>query len=381
MPDNGYKEFELTQAKFVAGKGELCFKEVLEDFTNAKYINILTYNISSKNDVLLNSLKEAGKRNIPIRVITNIPNRWETYFAENWKVNAKKTIDIYIKKLNPENIGKLASVLFRFDNHGKIVMTDNIIYWGSANYSDESKKNYECGTLSRDRELINFVQNMLIPSIIEESTNYYNRDYVSYIASMYSAMSYLHNVYREIYDASYGSYEDYDTNFETVEFFNFHDNYISWKLLEELMETTFEFEGLLDGIMDELEGEEESDWDEYKELDNLMRKFRKVFENKNAIINSLCYDLEEMAKFDEESYISNILSEQYGSVAYEETLDYYAQLAFEQGRGKKEELVERAEESIKELLKSLETYEEKLRDFVDKLEKLSQLNEAIDNTK
>lgn len=195
-----------------------------------------------------------------------------------------------------------------------------------------------------------------------------------------SAMSYLHNVYEEIYDASYGLHEDYDTNFETVRFFNFQDNYITWGMLVNIMETIVEFEELLNGIIDELD-DEDSDYDEYKELDNFVNKYRKVFENKNITINSLCYDLYEMSKFDEESYVNDVLSEQYGNVAYDEALNYYAQLAFEQGREKKTELIEKSEDSIIELLKSIETYEEGLRYFVDELVKLSQVNDTIDNTK
>lgn len=42
-------EYFLSDAKFVFGRGEYCYREVLDDFTNAEYINILTFNISEKN--------------------------------------------------------------------------------------------------------------------------------------------------------------------------------------------------------------------------------------------------------------------------------------------------------------------------------------------
>lgn len=43
-------------------------------------------------------------------------------------------------KLNPDNLGIKTTVFFDFSNHGKIIMTDSIVYVGSANYSEESAK-------------------------------------------------------------------------------------------------------------------------------------------------------------------------------------------------------------------------------------------------
>ncbi len=370
-----YKEFSLKEAKFIAGKGELCFREVLEDFEKAEYIDILTFNISSKNDLLINALRKAGKMNIPIRVITNIPNRWENYFKDCFRNTAKKTIDIYIKKLNPQNIGNLTSVLFKFDNHGKIIMTNNIIYWGSANYSDETKKNYECGTISRDRELIAFVHNEIFPTIIQESINYYRRDYVPYIASIFSAISFLHNIYDEIYDASYDIRQDYDTGFEDVRYFNKFDNHISWKLLVLLMETVAEFEGLLDGIKEEIEND-----DQEQCLDMFINSFKISIEHENENISRLCYELKELSQYDVEASSNDILSDKYGRVAYDEDLDYYAQLAFEKAIGMKQDLISHSEENVIELLKSIEKYKDALRIFADSLVKLSRINNNIDNT-
>lgn len=74
--ENYLTEFELNDAKFIMGEGCLCFQPVIETFKTAKFINILTYNISSSSNELLNALKQAGQNNIPIRIITNIPSRW-----------------------------------------------------------------------------------------------------------------------------------------------------------------------------------------------------------------------------------------------------------------------------------------------------------------
>ncbi|WOO35818.1 phospholipase D-like domain-containing protein [Anaerocolumna sp. AGMB13020] len=199
----------MTDAEFVAGEESLCFGDVLKDFAKAKYINILTFYISEKQNILLDAVKRAGARDIPIKIITNIPGRWPHYFNENTKEVARNKIDVYERKLNPTSIGKLASVFFKFNNHGKMIMTNNIIYWGSANFSDESKKNYECGTLSRDKNFIEYVNSVIIPEVLEEPISYYDIEYNVCVLSMYSAIAYLHNIHDEIHDASYGCFESY----------------------------------------------------------------------------------------------------------------------------------------------------------------------------
>lgn len=58
---------------------------------------------------------------------------------------------------------------FNFENHGKLILTNNIVYWNSANFSDESVRNYECGTLSTDKKFIEYIHNILFPEIISYS--------------------------------------------------------------------------------------------------------------------------------------------------------------------------------------------------------------------
>ena len=64
-------------------------------------------------------------------------------------------------KLKPEDIGGKVSVFFNFDNHGKIIMTNNVAYIGSSNFSEESKKNIEFGFIARDVGFIRFLQDIL----------------------------------------------------------------------------------------------------------------------------------------------------------------------------------------------------------------------------
>lgn len=59
-----------------------------------------------------------------------------------------------------------------FSNHAKIIMTDNIAYVGSSNFSEESADNFESGFISRDVDFIKFLQEEVFPWIIDSSSEY-----------------------------------------------------------------------------------------------------------------------------------------------------------------------------------------------------------------
>lgn len=373
-----YIEYVLADAKFVAGQDELNYKEVLDDFENAKYINVLTYNISSKQDELVTRLKKVANRDTPIRVITNIPNRWEHYYSGAEK-KAKNSIQLYIKKLDPEKLGKMASVFFRFDNHAKIIMTNNVIYWGSANFSEESQKNYECGTISRDKGFIDFIQNAVIPSILDESVDYYEGNYPKYIAGIYNARAYLHNIREELHDCSYGYYE---TRTDEKEYFDIDNNYITWRQLEDLIELMQEISTKLEEFTDEVDYEKYPNL--YEKHERIAKQYNECFEKFSTNISDLCYDIEDMARYDVDDSINDILQDEYAMEAYEENLEYCIEQATDKARDTKHELVEEAEESIKELLNKLSECEYQLTDFAKRLICLAnedkEVNSLIDNT-
>ena len=51
--------FPIKDGKFVAGKGEHNYKEVIDDFKNASFIGIVTFNLSqNESGTLISKLKE-----------------------------------------------------------------------------------------------------------------------------------------------------------------------------------------------------------------------------------------------------------------------------------------------------------------------------------
>lgn len=145
----------LEDVEFVMSKDELTYSAVIEDFKNASQIHILTYNISKDKNVLLTALKKC-KKDADICIVSNIPGRWESYFEKIHADKAKRNISLYKSKLSPQKIAEKAEIYFCFSNRAKIIMTDNIAYIGSSNFSEESADNFESGFISRDVDFIEF---------------------------------------------------------------------------------------------------------------------------------------------------------------------------------------------------------------------------------
>lgn len=55
------KEFTPNSVKFIYTKSELAYQEVLDDFQNASEITIVTYDISTKREELIDALKKNKK--------------------------------------------------------------------------------------------------------------------------------------------------------------------------------------------------------------------------------------------------------------------------------------------------------------------------------
>ncbi|MGL5559894.1 MAG: hypothetical protein ACRDC3_12185 [Paraclostridium dentum] len=104
-------------------------------------------------------------------IITNIPNRQKSYIDKETEKSARKSIIKYINMLSYEKFIPHVSVYFNFENHAKIIITDENLYIGSQNYSYGSKNNIECGIISSNKDLILFFKNK-IKKIIKDSTPY-----------------------------------------------------------------------------------------------------------------------------------------------------------------------------------------------------------------
>lgn len=183
----------------VLTKGECAYQEVLNEFKDAAYVTVVTFNISKNKDGLLDALRGLDAA---VRLIAAIPGRLDRYWgtsarAQYLKKNAAEAIGVYLKKLAPKEFGPLASVSFCFDNHAKIVMTEKIAYVGSANFSEESTDNWEAGIIIRNPEAIKELDKF-VDAIEGDSVRYYGEEMLDKVVPLAAARQRLTELREEL---------------------------------------------------------------------------------------------------------------------------------------------------------------------------------------
>ncbi|MBE7661494.1 hypothetical protein F7646_13020 [Tenacibaculum finnmarkense genomovar finnmarkense] len=357
------KNIKITKnSEILLSQNECGYEKVLNDFSNAKRISIVTYNISNRDIQLIEKLRQL--KNVKIDLITNIPNRWDNYFKPYYRERASDSIKNYFRILSPDKFESEISVYFNFSNHSKIIATDNYAYIGSANYSSESSKNFEAGILISDSNLVNQVHEKFVAEIIEQSNEYFGKDILDDLIVLVDKFLaeielfdelYLSNVFNRYLSAKQGE-KHLDIKLNKLNFKDF-DNfsfYTSW-FIEELESISSVLEKHLDS-----------------ETYTLLKNIEKlIFENK---------DLEKFTKFNEEGFFQSSFEDLLIHDDGENT-EELLQVSLNETEHKKEEVIEIA---TSHLIK-LDDFTQELLELVDELtNKLSDLrNEEknIDNTK
>lgn len=369
------KEFVLSNTKFIYSKNELGYQEVLDDFGNAEEIIIVTFNISEKHSRLIQKLADAPSET-KISIFTNIPSRWETYYGDKYRNAAKKKIAVYLSKLKPDSIGDKIRVFFNFDNHGKIIMTNNVVYVGSANYSEESKNNIEFGIISRNEDYITFLKEEITSDLEELSTPYFEYDYLPLLLEVKMHLSNLFVLKRELFDQIYSYYDDLDGKGyfynDTEERLNQAtiDNIIAeLDTCSELFGTIYDVTGQLTEdiiILDELN-------EYYENLISLENQFEEVSSNEEVY---------ELACFDSSERENQIIQDEYSAEAYDEYLEDYVQKSMDIVHAEFQELCGEAKKSLEDMLRIIDEYLDSSRSALDVFEGLEfrKISEDIDNT-
>lgn len=377
------KEFTPNSVKFIYTKNELAYQEVLDDFQNASEITIVTYDISTKREELIDALKKKTKKSCVINVITNIPNRWEKYYGYNKenvernRTRAKRTINLYLSKLKPESLGKIASVYFDFSNHGKIIMTDNIVYIGSANYSEESAKNVEFGFISQDKSLIDYINSFILPDIRSTAVPYYEYDYTSLLLEANMLLAAIHAAKNELYEETHRFYDDIEGH---GYYYASTEATLSVETLDKIVQLTKESCRIARDIYNAvavvtLGNDEELDSvsDIYEELRSICAKIEKT---------RCCDTLINLSEFDSEDYINQQLQDKYAMEAYEENLENCIEDASEDMREVVSDLSSAAQADIETLLAQIQEQCNIYSAIIEKLrvKELKKVNSTIDNT-
>ena len=367
-------ELSFNSGKFISSEGELNYKEVIDDFPTAKIIRILTYNISGnkKTDALLDALRNT---NADVQLITNIPSYAETYFnnqaGENRRNAARKNINVYISKLNPEKFSKRFTPYFNVHNHAKIIGTENIVYIGSSNYSNESADNIETGIIIDDKKFISDLYSDFFDKIKEGSLSYFDENFSAFrlfIVSLYSKFTHHH---RKFLTDLYTNYERNKLVVADSIFIDIRDLQMLYHNLDELKTVGW----AADDTYDEKNEEYNAELEQLKErFDRLDVDWLQETISEGGVLYTL-------VAFDSEEECSNTL-ERYSSEADDEKLELYAQKAIvltaERYSLLHDDFLEQADQFIELIETILSTLEMAIR-FTDKW-KASKVNPEIDNT-
>ncbi len=373
----------LDESQAVFGEDEYMYQCVLDDFEHTHFIGIMTYNISPKRDsLLLKKLKTACTSGTEAIIFTNIPKRFPSYFNTTCALAAKNMIDIYKCQLNPQNYGMKLSPYFTFHNHAKIIMTDNYVYWGSSNFSDESSQNFECGTISRDKKLISYLKDTLFQNIKENSVSYYKHNFAIAIANIDSIIPICEKARQNLYEAAFEPIMEYDTNFEEKWVYGKTYSGITTKFLNEFTESISRFDDALDVINDIVNDDYalDEEFPQVDELEKLYEEYKYIFFEFNDTINLFFENLKEMAGYDVTNEANSILENTYLMVAYDENFEYYAEKAMDEAQEKYEEIIDEAKETVYSALEKFDTVIECFKKIKDELKQLLEINSKIDNT-
>lgn len=366
------KEFSTNTAKFVYTKNESGYQEVLDKFTTAKEIMIITYNISERQNKLFNCLKDADDK-CEITIITNIPNRWEKYYGGHFRELACKKINLYMTKLTPEKLGSKSSVFFNFKNHGKIVMTDTIAYVGSENFSEESVSNSEFGFLCGDHDLIDFLKSEVLPDIKNSSVPYYQYDYTELLLEANMILTSLFNVRNQLHDEVYYMHDD--------ENYSFIDNQdcLSTCTIDSIVDISSAAMDIANDIFSALETIDHTK-DEMNMLNSLYDELSTMLDQIGKI--STCEEISTLSSFSVSEYVDHQLETQYLLEADEEHLDGCVADASDDAIDELLDLCIGAKSYLDDLLNIMETFQNTYSEYIELFNRheIKKINPQIDNT-
>ncbi len=338
------------------------YEDVLEDFKNAKQIRIVTYNISKQLETRLNKLRQLN-HNSDIKIITNIPGRFEQYYGSA-KGRANRTIVDYMRKISPSNFTNDSSSFFNFNNHSKIFATENIAYIGSANFSEESDDNFECGVLFRDKSIVSKLINDLISSIENDSTLYLGKKHEELfilIQNVFSQLTITYNIYKGLVSNEYLTTKDGEFCYKPdIDKFNLSH-------IEDLLSSVFQLEDF----------HFSEQFQQMIKTSNIKYDYHRI----NRIIDIVNSEssIFSFASFDFSKTVDDYMNENSIEIV-EETLDDFSQNSIQNASDEKEDLIEICEVEFINLFELVEAELESLKEIITYLEPIINEQLTINNT-
>ena len=227
---------------------------------------------------------------------------------------AWKNIQIYVAKLNPENFSENFVPYFNLNNHAKLVGTENVVYIGSANYSNESANNIESGVLIKDKAFIQQLYAEFFDKVRAQSLSYFDKDFSAFrlfVLSLYAKFTQHH---RKMLQDLYTDYERTKMAVADSIFIDVGDLHDLYRDLDELESIC--------GAADDTYDEENEKYN--GALEELKARFDALDIAWLKEVISEDGSLYQLVAFDADHEANEILEQDYTSEAYDENLDFYA---------------------------------------------------------
>lgn len=370
-------QIDFNGGRFVSGRGELNYQPVLDNFPKAKIIRIITFNISKnqRQDALLNALKRASAADV--QFITNIPSRMKEYFntdaGRNMRNSARQNIQAYITKLNPDNYEGSFVPYFNPHNHAKLVGTENIVYIGSANYSNESAENIESGVLIEDKVFIQRLYTEFFDTVRDASLSYYDESFSAFRLFIMSLYAKFQHHYNKMLTDLYTDYERTKMVVADSVMMDVSD-------LDDLFRDLDELSGV-PGAADDTYDEINEDYN--SALEELKTRFEEI--DTDWLMETISEDgtLYCLVDYDYDAVTTRIWEEDYSADAFsEELVDPYMEKVVQDAAEIYESLHDAFQEEADLFLEQIEKILSALQFALDFTEqwKADKINPEIDNT-
>lgn len=318
-------ELSFKEGKFVSGIGSLNYQRVVDDFPTASIIRIITYNLSKniKYDALMDAVMKSPAE---AEIITNIPSRMDQYYnsyaGEAMRRSAGNNIRIYASKLDPNNFPGVFKAYFNSNNHAKIIGTENIVYIGSANYSNESAGNWESGVIIEDKEFIGKLYEEFFEGLrdSDDTVPFYNESLTAFQVFLMSLSAKFDRHYHKFVGEVIGA-DNAPLKWLTA------PSFLDTSDLEALYYDLFELESVCDMADDTYDEKNEKYNSELEEVKDLFEHLsidwlKETIEEDSPFYRMVAYD---------PSYEANrILQERYSAEAWDEQLDYYMEKSMDE---------------------------------------------------
>ncbi|PQO28915.1 phospholipase D-like domain-containing protein [Blastopirellula marina] len=309
---------------------------------------------------MLDAVHSASKHS-DVRIITNLPKRWNKYWGNEQKKSFQDQLNDYQRMLS--NVPGIEA-FFNVSNHMKIVMTNEIAYLGSSNFSPESGNNYECGVLISLPDVIAGIRNHIVDYLSEYSAPLD----LTEIGKAKLEVQALRNRLKELTMALFEGFYETVEGSGKIRVFRRADADVSQQELESYVDWLDDVENFRSEYLD------------HPQLSHIAEMIDDGWtENIWNIVGSEDSAIYRLTTFSLDDSVTQHW-QKYAFEGYDEKVDYYMELANDDALEELNELADEAKNELKTFGSIVTKILEQTKVILNELQKLEITKWGVDNT-